>query len=110
MAPQRPIAAISIARRVRAKQSGTPGGARRAVGSELTAFMPVSSAYLRPGSANRRIKIMDDGLGIVAAAQELRPAVYPFTAIVGQDELKDALLAAAVNPLLGGVLILGHRG
>src|SRR5689334_11684370 len=35
---------------------------------------------------------------------------YPFTAIVGQEELKRALLIAAVNPLAGGVLILGQRG
>ncbi|MGI8587866.1 MAG: magnesium chelatase ATPase subunit I [Chloroflexia bacterium] len=35
---------------------------------------------------------------------------YPFSAIVGQEELKRALMIAAVNPLVGGVLILGHRG
>jgi magnesium chelatase subunit I len=36
--------------------------------------------------------------------------VYPFSAIVGQDEMKAALLAAAVDPRIGGVLILGERG
>lgn len=35
---------------------------------------------------------------------------YPFAAIVGQDEMKQALLIAATDPLVGGVLILGHRG
>ena len=35
---------------------------------------------------------------------------YPFTAIVGQDDMKRALLAAVVDPSLGGVLILGDRG
>lgn len=35
---------------------------------------------------------------------------YPFTAIVGQDEMKTALLIAAVEPRLGGVLVLGDRG
>ncbi len=35
---------------------------------------------------------------------------YPFTAIVGQDRLKTALLANAIQPRLGGVLIRGERG
>lgn len=35
---------------------------------------------------------------------------YPFTAIVGQENLKIALLSAAINPLIGGVLLRGERG
>ena len=35
---------------------------------------------------------------------------FPFTAIVGQDEMRGALLAAAVDPGIGGVLVLGDRG
>jgi len=36
--------------------------------------------------------------------------IYPFTALVGQTELKLALLLVAVNPTLGGALIMGDRG
>ena len=36
--------------------------------------------------------------------------VYPFTAIVGQDLMKEALILNLVNPLLGGVLIRGEKG
>jgi Mg-chelatase subunit ChlI len=36
--------------------------------------------------------------------------VFPFSAIVGQDELKRALMMLAVNPRLGGVLIRGEKG
>ena len=37
-------------------------------------------------------------------------AVYPFTAIVGQEEMKTALLLSIVMPSLGGVLIKGEKG
>ena len=35
---------------------------------------------------------------------------YPFTAIVGQERMKRALILNAVHPLIGGVLIRGERG
>ena len=36
--------------------------------------------------------------------------VFPFSAIVGQEEMKLAILAAAVDPTIGGVLVFGDRG
>ncbi|MCX2864554.1 magnesium chelatase ATPase subunit I [Paucibacter sp. PLA-PC-4] len=35
---------------------------------------------------------------------------FPFSAIVAQDEMKLAILIAAVEPAIGGVLVLGDRG
>lgn len=35
---------------------------------------------------------------------------YPFSAIVGQEQLKRALLLCAIDPTLGGVLIRGDKG
>ena len=35
---------------------------------------------------------------------------YPFSALVGQDQLKTALLVNAVDPRIGGVLICGEKG
>ncbi len=37
-------------------------------------------------------------------------ALYPFTAIIGQDEMKLALLMVAVDPSISGVLVFGDRG
>jgi Mg-chelatase subunit ChlI len=38
------------------------------------------------------------------------PPIYPFTAIVGQDRMRRALVLNAVDPRIGGVLIRGERG
>lgn len=38
------------------------------------------------------------------------PMIYPFTAVVGQDEARSALLLCAVNPRIGGVLLSGEKG
>ena len=35
---------------------------------------------------------------------------YPFTAIVGQEQMKLALVLNAINPAIGGVLIRGEKG
>jgi len=36
--------------------------------------------------------------------------VFPFTAIVGQEEMKLALLLNVIDPKIGGVMIMGDRG
>ena len=36
--------------------------------------------------------------------------IFPFTAIVGQDTMKTALILNAISPHIGGVLIRGERG
>lgn len=37
-------------------------------------------------------------------------SAFPFSAIVGQDEMKRAMLIAATDPAVGGVLVFGDRG
>ena len=38
------------------------------------------------------------------------PTIYPFTAIVGQERMRRALILNAIDPRIGGVLIRGERG
>lgn len=39
-----------------------------------------------------------------------RRHIYPFTAIVGQEKMKEALILNIINPTLSGVLIRGEKG
>jgi magnesium chelatase subunit I len=38
------------------------------------------------------------------------PLTFPFSAIVGQDDMKMAIVLTAIDPSIGGVLVFGDRG
>jgi magnesium chelatase subunit I len=71
-----------------------------------------------PASAPRSLRELIDrvtGRGMFSLSEagdaglaELLP--FPFLALVGQMEMKIALLLALVNPAVGGVLLIGPRG
>lgn len=44
------------------------------------------------------------------APPKSRRVVFPFTAIVGQEQMKLALLLNVIDPSIGGVMIMGDRG
>ena len=70
--------------------------------------------------ARSRSRLLDILLGHSAAQKVLRAPEpnfgladvepFPFLAIVGQQEMKLALTLAIINPLVGGVLLVGSRG
>jgi len=59
---------------------------------------------LEPHSAKRVLKVRPADLGFA----EQQP--FPFMALVGQVEMRTALLLAVINPNIGGVLLIGPRG
>lgn len=60
----------------------------------------------------KRIKKLISGNTIVSPTAQTpnRRLVFPFTAIVGQEEMKLALLLNVIDPKIGGVMIMGDRG
>jgi magnesium chelatase subunit I len=48
--------------------------------------------------------------GVHSREGSLMGPAFPFSAIVGQDEMKQAMLITAVDPGVGGVLVFGDRG
>lgn len=59
---------------------------------------------LNESGARRVLRTPEVDLGL---AEQLP---YPFLAIVGQMEMRTALLLAVINPAVGGVLLIGPRG
>lgn len=61
-------------------------------------------SILSDAGAKRILSVKAPDLGLSDAPP------YPFMAIVGQMEMRIALLLAVVNPAVGGVLLVGPRG
>ncbi|KAF2533435.1 hypothetical protein F2Q70_00032758 [Brassica cretica] len=55
------------------------------------------------------INSTEQQVGKFDSKKSARP-VYPFAAIVGQDEMKLCLLLNVIDPKIGGVMIMGDRG
>lgn len=76
-------------------EEGGPAEAVRPSGS------PVTAPTRERGAASKKETALQ-GSG--------RPPPFPFSAIVAQEDMKRALLLAAIDPTIGGVLIFGDRG
>ncbi len=60
------------------------------------------------------LKSTDPGQAVLTVARSDRGVAdivrFPFLAVVGQAEMKSALILALINPHIGGVLLIGPRG
>ncbi len=54
--------------------------------------------------------LTENGQSVQTSTIPRRRPVFPFTAIVGQEEMKLALLLNVIDPKIGGVMIMGDRG
>ena len=77
---------------------------------------PLRLAADAPGTGRRAARGRSRSRAIAPAAViRLSPramplAAFPFSAIVAQEEMKAALLIAATDPSIGGVMVFGDRG
>jgi len=83
---------MATARRLRAAIATAIAGRRKLSGE----FRMTASSYSQDKSKER--------------SQGQSQPLYPFAALIGQPQLQRALLLAAVDPGIGGVLISGPRG
>lgn len=85
-------------------------------GSDLTVVVGASwarSKFFRRvapalSHANRRSRTLR-AVSQEGKVEEARP-VYPFTAIIGQEEMKFAALMNIIDPNIGGIMVMGDRG
>ena len=72
-----------------------------------------TTVFLRPPeySAPRHCTVAQPPPPPAHSRQIFRPVFqYPFTAVVGMERAKRSLLLHAIDPRIGGTLLLGHRG
>ncbi|KAG1671892.1 hypothetical protein FOA52_003459 [Chlamydomonas sp. UWO 241] len=85
------------------------GDAPAASASTMAAAREQQAAAAAAAAAPLRALQAAQAAQAAAAAESPRPC-YPFTAIIGQEEMKLSLVLNVVDPRIGGVMVFGDRG
>lgn len=59
--------------------------------------------------SSRVVSVRAEANNAAPTAAKLKKLNFPFTKLVGQDDLKLALCLTIIDPNIGGVLIMGDR-
>ncbi len=71
---------------------------------------PATKAHTNSHTNSKKDKSESESAHEGSVASGKTAKVFPFAAIVGQDEMKLCLLLNVIDPRIGGVLVMGHRG
>jgi magnesium chelatase subunit I len=67
-------------------------------------------AVLKPAPEPEAPKKPKGGNLVDKARERRKESLFPFTAVIGQEKMKLALILNVIDPLIGGVLITGQKG
>lgn len=71
------------------------------------ATLKISGVVAEIDTREEKLEEISKATNIMTKAKRV---LYPITAIVGQEQMKRALILNAINPSIGGVLIRGQKG
>ncbi len=102
-------AVVAAAVPVKAVLEGSGGVSEVEVQNRIENKLTVE-AILKPATEPEGARKPKGGNLVDKARERRKDSLFPFTAVIGQDKMKLALILNVIDPLVGGVLITGQKG